>query len=680
MPFGSVRLLAGVNVERTPTLLEAGISQSQLVRFRDGLVQKYGGWSLFYPFTISGAPRDLHAWEDLNKVNHLAIGTTTQLAVITSGSLANITPQTLVSNFSPNLSTVNGTPTVTIVDPNINTVTTFDSVFFDTPISVGGIILSGLYPIALVTGTTSYKITAATNATSTINNGGAVPVFTTVSGSAIISVALTAHGLASGNTIVFPIATTSNGVTISQAYPAVTITDANDFTIQLPNQASGSGSFSMNGGNAQLTYYISQGPAPVGSGYGLGGYGSGGYGTGTSTGSQTGTPITATDWTSDNWGELLVTCPQNGGIYYYDPTGGFATASLITQAPLFNAGMFISTGAQIMVAYGSTVPEAIGVAQDPMLVAWSDSGNFFDWISTTANLAGNFRIPFGSRIVAGLPVANQNLIWTDLDLWAMTFIGYPDTYGFNNIGAGSGAASSHAVQKLRGGVFWMGLSNFYRYDGGGVSVVQCPVWDAVFQNLNTAYLANVRSMPNTPFNEVGWLYPSAASVSGECDSYVKFNITEPNAPWDIGLLPRSAWIDQNVFGATPIAATPTGQIYAQESTPDAAGQPMTSSFTTGYFMLAEGEDFAVIDQIYPDFKWGTYAGSQGANIQLTFLITNYPSDTPTIFGPYTVTQATEYISVRMRGRQMAIQVQSADIGSFWRLGRVRYRYSADGRR
>ena len=53
MPYGSVTLIPGINVERTPTLLEAGISSSQLVRFRDGLIQKLGGWQKFYAFSVA---------------------------------------------------------------------------------------------------------------------------------------------------------------------------------------------------------------------------------------------------------------------------------------------------------------------------------------------------------------------------------------------------------------------------------------------------------------------------------------------------------------------------------------------------------------------------------------------------------------------------------------------------
>jgi len=348
MPFGSIKLRPGVSADWTPTLNEAGYSQSQLIRFRDSLAQKYGGWQRFYPFALAGIPRDMHAWQDLNGTNHLAVGTTVGVNVITSGVLTSITPQTIISNFAPNFSTVINTKTVTVVDPNISNVTTFDSVFYNTPISVGGIILSGLYPIVSITGTHSYTVTAATNAMATVNNGGAVPVFSTVLNSAVVGVLLNNDGMTVGDIIALSIPTTGNGVTIEGAYPATTITDANNFQIQISVQATGTGSFSMNGGNAQLVYYISLGPPAAGTGYGLGGYGLGGYGTGTVPASQTGTPITAMDLTSDNWGQLLLECPADGAIYYWDPTGGFTNMSLVSAGPVFNSGIFVSTSAQIL--------------------------------------------------------------------------------------------------------------------------------------------------------------------------------------------------------------------------------------------------------------------------------------------------------------------------------------------
>lgn len=683
MPFGGVKLIPGVNVERTPTLNEAGYSSSQLIRWRDGLAQKYGGWENFYPFALAGVPRDLHAWQDLNQVNRLAVGTTAQLGVITGASLNDLTPQTFLSDFLPDFSTTIGSPVVEIDDPNLTSpVTAFDSVFFNTPISVDGIILSGLYPIETVTGATSYTIRATMNAVAGVTAGGAVPEFTTTTSSANVSVEFADHGLstvAPENTIVFPIPTTGNGVTIDGLYNAATISDVDNFIIQSNSVATGTGSFEMNGGDAQLLYYIALGPPPAGVGYGLGGYGLGGYGTGVAVPVQQGAPIAPADWTQDNWGQILLSCPKDGGIYYWDPTGGFGNASLITSGPVFNTGMFVSTSAQILVAFGSTITQQIGVLQDPMLVQWSDSGNFFDWTPTETNLARNFRIPIGSRIVAGLAVSNQNLIWTDLDLWVMNFVGFPNVYGFNKIGAGAGACSMHAIQQLRGGVYWMGKSNFYRYAGNGVEVMECPIWDAVFQNINMDFIQNVRSMPNTAFNEMGYFYPSAASLNGENDSYVKFNITEPSKPWDYGTLARSAWTDQNVFGP-PIGANPGGVIYQHETGNDAAGQPLEWSYTTGYFRIAEGEEYAFVDQWRPDFKFGEFGGAQGAQIMMTFNVVNFPGDPPVSYGPYMVDETTQYISTRFRGGLVSITFSGSDLGSFSRLGYVRYRFSPQGRR
>ena len=50
--------------------------------------------------------------------------------------------------------------------------------------------------------------------------------------------------------------------------------------------------------------------------------------TGTAAPAGTGTPITATDWSLDNWGSFLIANPRGGGIYYWDPAGGFQVALL----------------------------------------------------------------------------------------------------------------------------------------------------------------------------------------------------------------------------------------------------------------------------------------------------------------------------------------------------------------
>ena len=834
MPIKSVKLIPGVNVEKTPTLNEAGISQSAFGRFRDGLFQKIGGWAQYF-FYNAGIPRALHAWQDLNSVGHLAVGTTSSFGVITSGAVNVLTPQQLTTNPAVNFSTVSGTKLVTVIDASLTGVTTiYDGVYFNTPISVGGLILSGFYSIiAPIASATSYTITAAKNATATVNNGGAVPTFKTTSGSAVVEVGLIAHGLANNDTINFPIATTANGITIVGSYVATVASDADKFTITGNAQATASSTVSMNGAAAQLLYMITAGPAAAGAAYGTGttypvtftnssanvggtglptssgtpcsftttgalptnfapltksvtftnssanisgsglpttagalvtftgavpigfdvgntyyilsggssstitvaasvggtaivagsaggsgtmaynntfftlggtssiitvsaasggaaivagsagsgthtlniGFGSGTYGFGITPGTQTGTPISATNWTIDNWGQDVVACPAGGGIYYWNPTGGFSTLVNILTAPAFNEGIFVSMPQQILVAYGSTVAQNIGVQQDPLLVAWSDIGDFEAWTPLTTNQAGSYRIPTGSKIVGGIQGPQNGLIWTDLDMWSMNYLGYPLVFGFTKVGANCGLAGKHAACQLGGNVYWMGQSNFFMFAGSGVQVIPCPIWDYVFQNVDTANVYKTVACANTSFNEVWWFFP-ASSGSGEPNRYVKYNTLERT--WDYGVLSRTAWIDQSVLGP-PIAASPDSYIWQHETTQDAAGSAIVSSMQTGYFVVNEAHEKTFIDLIWPDFKYGLYGGSQGASIQVTVYGADYPTDTPTAFGPFTMNSTTQYINLRMRARLVAMKFESSDLGSFWRIGNVRVRYAQDGK-
>jgi len=700
MPFADVMLKPGVNVELTETANTAGYSASSLIRFKAGMAQKIGGWEKFYEFAVGGVPRDLLPWQTINGDKYLSAGSTTALSVIDeSGGIDDITPTIHVTNVLLTFDTTAGSPIVTVHDASLaDTVTTYDSVFFETPWSAGGTLLWGLYPIDLVAGATSYNITAATNATTTLalTVGGGVSV-ATVLDSAVVTVSLNAHGLAIGNTFVFQFPVTIAGITLDGAYTVNTVPSASTFTVSASSLANATVAATpinqvLGFAYARLSYYIALGPAATGVGYGLGTYGSGTYGLGTATAVQTGDPVTTDDWTQANWGSTLLACPGGGAIYSWTPGGGFSNAKLVSSGPIFNGGIFIAAPAQILIAWGSTAVQTIGVNQDPLLYKWSDQLDYEFWEPgvvnpSTGNLsqAGSARIPTGSRIVAGLQAPQQALLWTDLDLWSINYLGAPQqglVFGQNKIASACGAIGSHAVGQIGNSVYWMGQSNFFVLSGNGVAPIPCSVWDAVFQDLDTTNAWKVRCCPNTPFNEVMWQYPSLSGGSGENDSYVKVNIVEGGEPvWDIGpmnTMARSAWVDQNVFGQ-PIGASPAGVIYSQETGENADGTPIEWSFTTGYWVIGDAEQVAFVDRVIPDFKYGTYNGTPDATVQITLYSVMYPGDTPREYGPYTFTASTQYLNPRLRGRQMAIKVSGADMDSFVRLGRVRFRWAPDGR-
>lgn len=686
MAFASLKLHATVETNWTPAYNEAGISACNLIRYRDGLVQKLGGWQKWYQYTVSGIPRELHAWEDLNSVPHLAVGTTTQLGVITAGSLQDITPQTLVSNFAPNFTTTMGSDVVAVTDSNISNVTTLDDIFFDTPISVDGIILAGVYPIASVTGTHSYTITASANGVAGVSNGGAVPEFTTASGSSTVIVTFAAHGRSVGDDFTFPIATTGGGVTISGTYRITSVPTVDTFEIAVNINASSSATFSMNSGNTQLTYYINLGPTALGAGYGLGTYGAGGYGTGIVPASQTGTPITTTDWTMDNWGEILLACPTGGGIYQWEPNTGYQNASLVYQAPLFNGGIFIAMPEQILVAWGSSdqtvYDQQAGSLPDPLLVKWSTSLDFTNWTPLSTDQAGDFRIPTGSMIRGGIQGPQQALIFTDVDVWAMSYLGPPLVFGFNLIGTGCGLIGKHAVAVMRGNVYWMGLNSFFMLGGSGVVPIPCTVWDTVFQDLDLTNAWKCRAAPNSSFDEMTFYYPSLSGGSGENDKYVKVQVDTIGSSvpsWDYGNLARSAWIDQSVLGQ-PIGASPQSLIYQHEVSPDADGQPLLASYTSGWFALQEGEGFGFIDWFLPDMIYGYTNQGQNAAPTLTVDVVDFPNSTIRSSGPIAMGQAINASTIRLRGRLARFTISSNDIDTWWATGNIRYRVQLSGRR
>jgi hypothetical protein len=773
MPHASLKLIPGVDQNRTPTLNEAAISESNLIRFVPdrqglGLPQKLGGWTQFIEGAQTSIIRALHSWADVNGTSYLAIGEEDGLNIAEAGGFSTpISPNLYTYNLPVSVSTTSGSATVLIDDNNSN-ISSYDGLNILTPISVGGIILSGYYPPIAVSDD-SYQIIAKniiglqTPATSTVAAGGVVPSFTTVSGEINVTVTLPDHGYAAGSTFAILVPTTVGGVTLYGNYlvldtPTVT---ANTFTIASPNSASSSATVFMNGGNARIIYYVGQQNIPAAVGFGSGLFGGGGFGTGvTSSGGRqfaiasistvglvatvtvnqavfvapstqltitgttnfngaytvsaatsgatstfsfpvaasaatetagtvtikswgfppgvydqtTGTtvaPLPVSDWSLDNWGGFLVANPIKSGIFYYDPLGGSDHANVIPNAPLVNEGCFVAMPERQVIAYGTT----FNGIQDPLLVRWTDIGNFTNWVATVSNQAGSFRIPKGSKIVGAMQGPQQGLLWTDTHLWSMQYINLPLVYSFNEIGSGCGLIGHKAMGTLAGVVYWMSQSQFYMLAGGGVQSIPCPVWDVIFQDIDEDYLGNIRCAPNSRFGEISWYYPTNGS-NGVPTKYVKYNTLLQQ--WDFGTLTRTAWIDQGVFGP-PIGAGGDSVIYQHETSQDANGFPMNSYVQTGYFALNEGDNMTFIDQVWPDMKWGYYGGSNNATVQITFYAADYPGQTPKVYGPYSISQSTQYISPRIRARLISIKISGDQIATFWRMGNIRYRLQPDGK-
>jgi hypothetical protein len=249
----------------------------------------------------------------------------------------------------------------------------------------------------------------------------------------------------------------------------------------------------------------------------------------------------------------------------------------------------------------------------------------------------------------------------------MRFEGLPYVYRFDVLGQNCGAISPNPMVALNSTAWWMSPDGFFVFNGQTQSM-NCPVWTKVFSDFNQKQQDKIVAGLNSQFNEVRWDYPSAGAV--ENDRYVIHNYLSDI--WYLGQINRTYWEDAPVF-STPLATDSAGNIFYQEVGTDAAGQAMQTTLTSGYFDLVDGQDFAYLDSIIPDFQITGRA-------QITINAQNTPGGRVSSYGPYQVTSATKEIPVRIRARQISLTVSSNTIGTSWRLGAMRFRVRPDGRR
>ncbi len=687
MPHASIKLVPGVNTQETPTLNEtSGIQFSSLIRFfydvnGIALVQKLGGWAAFFTAHLPGYVAALWAWQDLDIVAHLAIATesvgssapTAQLSVLTGSTQQIITPTYTLSAPPLVVQTPGGVATVQVNDPNFQGILfgaffgaggEYYSVDIQTQIAIGSVVLFGQYPITTAFGGEYFftPVDILGNPVIPIASSAPVlPTFTTTLLSAIVTVELPGYSYALGTTFPILIETVVGGIALYGNYIINSLIDSSHFTITAATPATSAVTVTLNNGLPVYVYSnLGNGGTPPPANF-----------------------ITAQDWTLDNFGQDLIACAvqQQGQTSNYQPiyqwTPGTPFATVIAQAPTVNDGILVAMPQRQIMAWGST---ETGI-QDPLLISWCDVSNFNSWIPLVTNQAGNYRIPKGSRIVGGLQGPQQTLFWTDVDVWVAQYIGPPYVYSFNEVGSGCGLIARHAAAAANGVIYWMGPSQFFTLSANGVQPLPCPVWDVVFQNLDGNFAFNIRVAVNSRFNEITWFFTSLSGETTYNDSYVKYNFLLNVWDYAIGAMGRTAWIDQSIFGP-PIGADPVSKLLMQHDSPgvnDANGAAMVSNFRTGNFAIAEGDFNSFVDLVWPDMKWGTYGAAQTANVQITFYVSQYPGDTPVAYGPYTVTQATQYFNTRFRGRLMSVEIGSSDVGSFWRIGNIRYRYAPDGK-
>jgi hypothetical protein len=649
MPVSKIVFKPGVNRDQTNYASEGSWYDMDKVRFRSGFPEKIGGWKVETFNQYIGRARLLFSWGLSTGATLLCVGTNEKIYVAVGTELFDITP--LRDTFT-----------------HATTPTTDD-------------------------------------------------MFSVTSGSNVVTATLVGNGAAEGDWVTF------SGVTTFGGIPAVELNDefkvfnvdilASTFQFTVTTHAT---STVAAGGGATIKaeFQINIGYANVTEGYG---WGTSTWGRGT-WGSSSTSPILipARLEYADNFNNDLIFSIDDADIYYWVYDGTF-TARAVVMSSLSGAlgvpqevDQIIFSPSGHLLALSCTEYDPLAAAPDykgahnPLLIRWADVSadtgpDPLYWVPELTNTAGYLYLQSGTQIITSAHARQETLIWTDVSLTSLQFLGTAEVFGTQEIANNITILGRNVVATSNNIIYWMGTDKFYTYSGR-VDTLPCTLRQYIFGDINRAQGQLFFAATNNQFNEVIWFYCSAHA--NEIDRYVIYNYSDQI--WYFGSLERTAWIDAGTI-PRPLAAY-NGWIYSHENGRD-DGQPLgappvaiDSFIQSADVDITDGDKFMLIRRVIPDINFETsdttnsvtgvaivpqatitvgvrdFPGAASSSLNAS----NLPTDRDIITSSATVDQYTHQVFIRARGRQMNFKISSNDIGVQWELGMPRIDAREDGRR
>ena len=645
MSLSKLLFKPGVNRDQTNYASEGGWFETQWVRFRSGFPEKMGGWEPRNFVAYDGAARSLFSWSTTDSNILLGVGTDTKMYISVGTVMYDITPirATFTSPATNNcISTTNGSKVITVT-------------------------IAGY--------------------------GGITGDYVTLSG------------------VVGPIA----GIPASEfnAEHEITNVTSNTFTITVTTAATST--LTSQGGTAIIAeFQINVGFSTSTAGYG--------WGTGTWSRSTWGSSSTSPVFFparlifQDKFNNDLIFNVQGSDIYYWEYTSAFNTRAVLLSslsgavAVPQQVGKILFAPSGHLLAFSCTNynasepgPNFLGTF-DPLLIRFAnvdaDIGpDPLNWQPTLTNTAGFLRLSIGSRIVTALRTKQEILVWTDISLTSLQFLGTSEVFGLQEVSSAITIFGANTVIGANNKVYWMGNDKFYIYSGR-VDTLPCTLTRYVFSDINRTQQGIFFAGQNAEFNEVIWFYCTANS--NEIDRYVIYNYSENI--WYFGDLERTAWIDTGVIDF-PVA-TKDGYIYLHElgnNDGQPAGAPplaIPAYIQSADIDIEDGDKYMLIRRVIPDVNFtssDTTNPVTGApivpEVTMTVGVRNFPgaaSSTTNAEGETTakdvvtstatIDQYTNQVFIRARGRQMNFKISSDNVGTQWQLGMPRVDARPDGLR
>ena len=624
MPLAKYVFKPGINKEGTNYSNEYGWFDADKVRFRKGKPERIGGWDKFAEGSFVGTCRKMYPYKAIDGDQFIVLGTHQKLYVLNGDIYYDINP--------------------------IRATTTNGIVF-------------------------SASVANGSTITATDNDHGAVKGdFVTIAG---------AVALGSGGNI--------TAAVLNQEYQITSVADADTYTFTAKdsngNAVSANSSDTGNGGsgvdgvyqiNSGLDVYVKS------TGWGVSPWGSGTFG------SKADLSLTnqLRLWTIDNFGDDTIAAPRGGPIYFWDESDGLTTRATLLSAET-NASDVPTNVIQVMtsdvdkhcIAFGCN---PIGTtAIDPLLVRFSDRESAIDWTPTATNQAGGVQLSSGSEIIGALRTRQEILIWTDVGIVSMRFVGEPFIFSFTEVAEGPSLIGPNAAVSANNRVYFMDSGGFYAYSGSAEKI-PCTVLDYVLSDLNQGQSFKVFAAVNNIANEVMWFYPSGTNT--EIDKYVLYNYLEN--VWSIGTtdddFTRTAWDEASILDF-PIAASKNNSsnlnyVYNHEKGHGNDGSNFTAYIESSDFDLEpDGERFTFISKLIPDVQ---FRDQQGTSDSVTYTIKgrDYPLQQLTTLQTINVTPNSTFSNTRARSRQAAVRISNSSSDYGWRAGDLRLEIRPDGKR
>ena len=621
MAYSKIQFRPGINREGTAYDNEGGWFDGNLIRFRNGHVEKFGGWAKLGSNTFLGTGRALHNWMSLGSNIYLGVGTTWKYYIKEGEVYNDVTPIRATTTNGITFAATNGSSTITVTDSSHGAVAD-DFVTISGAVSLGGLItaevLNQEYQILGVTSVNVYTITAKDT-----------------SGDEV-----TANASDSGN----------GGSGVDGAYQI----------------------------NVGLDTYVQS------TGWGAGLWGAGTFGSSSAISATGQLRLWTHDNFGENLiinprgGGIYRWLENDGTDTRAVPISGITGANLV---PTLGLQVITSEVDRHLIVLGADPisGSARSGAVDPMLIAFSDQENELEFEPLITNTAGSLRLSSGSKIIGAVKSRQEIVVFTDTSVYSMQFVGPPFTFAVNLINEATGLIGPKAAVTGDAGIYFMSYGSFYLYNGS-VQKLPCSVLNYVFSNMNVGQAYKINAFTNSENNEVGWFYPSGSAT--EIDRYVIYNTKEQI--WYYGNLERHAWLDSGVENF-PQATNNNYVYQHEIGYDDDGSAMTGVFVESSDFDIGDGNQFSSISSIIPDIRFLQDTNSGTVNIVTKMrnypgesLTTKATSEISSSTTKANIRARGRQAVVRFESNDDQSGQGNVAIG--WRLGATRLDVKTDGRR